>query len=216
MRLPAAPEFNGMAVNFSDARPSQATAVSSREAPASAAARDAFTTPDAAAPGETREVASAPREAADADRTEAPETPAREVDMGRNDARRMSEAEVRTLRIQERQVRRTQFVKAAVGGATVTGASYQFDIGPDGHRYIVGGDVALDVNPVEGDPRATIHKMQRVRAAAVISHTPTRNDRNATFASVRTEGSARIQLAKMVAFQSSAPRIPGRLVDESA
>lgn len=126
------------------------------------------------------------------------------------------QAEVARLRGQERDVRRHQVFKAAVGGAYVSAASYQFDIGPDGHRYIVGGESPLDLSPVENNPRATIQKMQRVRAAATLGIRPTRADRNATFVSVRTEGSARSQIARMMELRDAGTRRAGAVVDTSA
>lgn len=125
-------------------------------------------------------------------------------------------AQVQRMRVQEREVRRTQVMKAAVGGAFAGDSTYQFALGPDGRRYIVGGDVSLDVSPVENNPRATISKMQRVRAAAGVSVQRTQNDRVATFMSVRTEGSARSQLAKMVDLRGGQSSRVGVSVDVSA
>lgn len=125
-------------------------------------------------------------------------------------------AQVQRMRVQEQEVRRTQVIKAAVGGAFAGDSTYQFALGPDGHRYIVGGDVAFDVSPVENNPRATISKMRRIRAAAGVSVQTTQSDRVTTFMSVRTEGSARSQLAKMADFRSGQRSTVGGTVDESA
>ena len=125
-------------------------------------------------------------------------------------------AQVQRMRVQEQEVRRTQVIKAAVGGAFAGDSTYQFALGPDGHRYIVGGDVAFDVSPVENNPRATISKMRRIRAAAGVSVQTTQSDRVTTFMSVRTEGSARSQLAKMANFRSGQRSTVGGTVDESA
>ncbi|MGB1699858.1 MAG: putative metalloprotease CJM1_0395 family protein, partial [Nannocystaceae bacterium] len=73
-------------------------------------------------------------------------------------------AQVQRMRVQEREVRHTQVIKAAVGGTFAGNSTYHFARGPDGRRYIVGGDVSFDVSPVENNPRATISKMQRIRA----------------------------------------------------
>lgn len=148
----------------------------------------------------------------------------REVTKRRDDERARStasgservNAQVQRMRVQEREVRRTQVMKAAVGGAFAGDSTYQFALGPDGRRYIVGGDVSLDVSPVENNPRATISKMQRVRAAAGLSVQRTQNDRVATFMSVRTEGSARSQLAKMADLGGGPRSRVGVTVDVSA
>jgi hypothetical protein len=134
--------------------------------------------------------------------------------MGRGSKR--LNAQVQRMRVQEREVRRTQVMKAAVGGAFAGDSTYQFAMGPDGHRYIVGGDVSFDVSPVENNPRATISKMQRIRAAAGVSVQTTQNDRVTTFMSVRTEGTARSQLAKMADVRGGHRSSVGVTVDVSA
>jgi hypothetical protein len=63
------------------------------------------------------------------------------------------------------------------GGSLVRGgASYSFKTGPDGKRYAVGGEVHIDCSPVDGDPRATIRKAQRVQRAALAPAQPSGQD----------------------------------------
>lgn len=53
------------------------------------------------------------------------------------------------------------------GGPYTGGASYDYEVGPDGKRYAVAGEVPIDYGPVPGDPQATVEKMQTVIAAAM-------------------------------------------------
>ena len=62
------------------------------------------------------------------------------------------------------------------GGAYTGGASYDYDVGPDGKRYAVAGEVPIDYGPVPNDPQATIEKMQTVIAAAMAPADPSPKD----------------------------------------
>jgi hypothetical protein len=55
--------------------------------------------------------------------------------------------------------------------------SFTYERGPDGAQYAVGGEVSIDVGPVQGDPEATIEKMRVVRAAAMAPAQPSAQDR---------------------------------------
>lgn len=55
----------------------------------------------------------------------------------------------------------------AAGRHAVGGIHYDFQTGPDGRAYRVGGHVKIDTAPVTGDPQATVEKMRIVREAAL-------------------------------------------------
>src|SRR5579871_6985549 len=55
---------------------------------------------------------------------------------------------------------------AAAGPYAIGGPSYSYAMGPDGHRYAVGGEVSLDTSPDPSDPEATIEKAKVIQAAA--------------------------------------------------
>ena len=78
----------------------------------------------------------------------------------------------------------------AAGGNAKGGASFEYQTGPDGRRYAVGGEVQIDTSPVDGDPQATIQKMQQIRAAALAPGTPSSQDR-----AVAAQAAAAIQEA---------------------
>lgn len=65
---------------------------------------------------------------------------------------------------------------AAAGGFASGGPSYSYQTGPDGKQYAIGGEVGIDTSPVEGDPDATIVKMQQIRAAALAPADPSAQD----------------------------------------
>ncbi len=79
---------------------------------------------------------------------------------------------------------------AAAGGNASGGASFEYQTGPDGRRYAVGGEVQIDPAPVDGDPQATIQKLQQIRAAALAPGSPSSQDR-----AVAAQAAAAIQEA---------------------
>ncbi len=81
------------------------------------------------------------------------------------------------LQARDREVRSHEQAHIAAGGQYVrSGASFQYEIGPDGKRYAVAGEVSIDVSE-EKDPRATIRKMNIVRRAALAPVHPSSKDR---------------------------------------
>ncbi|RUR41213.1 putative metalloprotease CJM1_0395 family protein [Vreelandella populi] len=80
------------------------------------------------------------------------------------------------LKQTDRDVRQHEMTHQIAGGAYTGGASYEYEIGPDGKRYAVAGEVPIDYGPVPGDPQATIEKMQTVIAAAMAPADPSPKD----------------------------------------
>ena len=87
------------------------------------------------------------------------------------------QAQVEQLKDRDREVRAHEQAHAVVGGQYAGAPSYTYQTGPDNQRYAVGGEVAIDVSPVEGDPEATIDKMSIVIAAALAPAEPSPQDR---------------------------------------
>lgn len=83
------------------------------------------------------------------------------------------------LQRRDREVRIHEQQHAAVGGQYAGAPSYDYQTGPDGKQYAVGGEVQIDISPIPGDPRATIDKMQQVKAAALAPTEPSQADKAA-------------------------------------
>jgi hypothetical protein len=83
---------------------------------------------------------------------------------------------------------------AAAGGYIKGGASYTYQIGPDGKSYAIGGEVSIDMSPIPGNPRATITKMMAIRAAALSPSDPSGQDMSVAAAAAQIEADARAQL----------------------
>ena len=94
-------------------------------------------------------------------------------------------------------VRQHESSHAKIGGHHATSPRFDFEQGPDGKYYAVGGTVSIDVSPVPGDPDATIRKMKQVRAAALAPADPSAQDHVvAVEAQARLAEAMRAHLAK--------------------
>lgn len=83
---------------------------------------------------------------------------------------------------------------ASAGSYARGGPSFQYIMGPDGESYAVGGEVALDTNPISNNPQATIVKAQVVRQAALAPSDPSGADRAIAAAATQMEAQARTKL----------------------
>lgn len=86
--------------------------------------------------------------------------------------------ELRELQARDQEVRAHEQAHATVGGRYAGTPSYDYQQGPDGRRYAVGGEVQIDLAPIANDPQATIQKMQQVKAAALAPAEPSAADRS--------------------------------------
>ena len=87
------------------------------------------------------------------------------------------QAQVNKLKARDAEVRAHEQAHKAVGGQYAGAISYEYQKGPDGRSYAVGGEVPIDASEVAGDPEATIEKMRIVKAAALAPAEPSGQDR---------------------------------------
>ncbi len=99
------------------------------------------------------------------------------------------------LKSRDREVKTHEQAHIAAGGSYVLGgASYDYQTGPDGKQYAVGGSVNIDTSPVEGDPEATIAKAQVVIKAALAPAEPSGQDQKVASAARQMMSEARKEL----------------------
>lgn len=79
------------------------------------------------------------------------------------------------LEARDAEVRAHEAAHMAAGGGVAGGASFDYQIGPNGKAYAVGGEVPIDIS-AESDSKATQAKMQKVRAAALAPASPSPQD----------------------------------------
>lgn len=86
-------------------------------------------------------------------------------------------AVVQQLKARDREVRAHEQAHKNVGGQYAGAISYDYQRGPDGQNYAVGGSVPIDVS-TEPTPEETIAKMQIVIRAALAPAEPSAADRS--------------------------------------
>ena len=105
------------------------------------------------------------------------------------------QAQVKELKERDAEVRAHEAAHAATGGSFAGSPSYEYQVGPDGKRYAIGGEVKIDTAPIEGDPQATIQKLQQVQAAALAPAEPSDQDRKVAQAAAAALREAQSELA---------------------
>ena len=101
------------------------------------------------------------------------------------------------LKTRDREVRAHEAAHKAAAGSLARGAaSFEFEKGPDGRRYAVGGEVSIDTSKVSGDPQATISKARTIRAAANAPAQPSGQDRAVAAQATQMEAEARQEVAE--------------------
>ena len=95
-------------------------------------------------------------------------------------SQKLTQAELQLLqelKQTDTKVRRHEMAHIAAGGRYITsGANFTYQQGPDGKKYVIGGEVSIDTSPVPGDPQATIQKMRQVKNAALAPANPSSQD----------------------------------------
>eukprot|EP00764_Aduncisulcus_paluster_P006825 gnl/Carplike_NY0171/2261_a3050_469.p1 GENE.gnl/Carplike_NY0171/2261_a3050_469~~gnl/Carplike_NY0171/2261_a3050_469.p1 ORF type:complete len:289 (+),score=59.38 gnl/Carplike_NY0171/2261_a3050_469:372-1238(+) len=107
--------------------------------------------------------------------------------------------QIKELKARDTEVRIHEQAHATVGGQYAGSPSYEYQRGPDGTNYAVGGEVQIDVAEIKGDPKATIEKMQTVRAAALAPQEPSSADRSIAADATQKLMAAQAELASQSA-----------------
>jgi hypothetical protein len=100
------------------------------------------------------------------------------------------EEQVQRLKAVEEKVKAHESAHKAAGGALTGAVTYQYTTGPDGKRYITGGEVSISIQK-GSTPEQTISNMEQVIRAALAPADPSPQDR-----AVAGEAAAAEQQAK--------------------
>jgi hypothetical protein len=113
---------------------------------------------------------------------------------------------IRELKARDQEVRTHEQAHASVGGVHTGSPSYEFEVGPDGKKYAVAGEVSADLSPVEGDPQATITKMEQVYAAALAPAEPSAQDMKVAAQANQLKVQAQAELSALTLDESEGSR----------
>ncbi|MEE4295863.1 MAG: putative metalloprotease CJM1_0395 family protein [Wenzhouxiangella sp.] len=118
------------------------------------------------------------------------------------------QAQVRELQQRDREVRAHELAHVAAGGPYVTRpATYQYQTGPDGRRYAVGGEVTIDTS-VPSDPREALAKAQIIERAALAPVEPSQQDYRVAAKARQMAADARREIAAERLGQTDADPAP--------
>lgn len=125
--------------------------------------------------------------------------------------------EIQQLEQRDQEVRAHEQAHAAVGGQYAGSPSYDYQTGPDGKRYAVGGEVSIDIGE-ESTPEETLRKMQQVKAAALAPAEPSPQDLRVASEATRKAFEARNEISELrrEALQEAAAKTSGEAVDQNA
>ena len=102
---------------------------------------------------------------------------------------------VRELKERDREVRAHEMAhKAAAGELAPSGPYYEYETGPDGQDYAVGGHVPIRI-PASDDPQETLANAEQARRAALAPAEPSPADRAVAQEATQMAAQARAQIA---------------------
>ena len=116
------------------------------------------------------------------------------ISAGPRDPTESERQKIAELKTRDRQVRAHELAHKVAAGSYGGPVSYEYQAGPDGQRYAVGGEVAIDASAVSGDPEATIQKMQVIARAALAPAQPSAQDRSVAVQAQQAAANARREL----------------------
>lgn len=102
--------------------------------------------------------------------------------------------QIRELQKTDSQVRQHEQSHKTAGGPYAGSIRFDYTTGPDGRRYVVGGEVPIDASPIRGNPEATITKMEVVKRAALAPQDPSPQDRAVAAQADATKAQAQTEL----------------------
>ncbi|BFM09070.1 putative metalloprotease CJM1_0395 family protein [Halioxenophilus aromaticivorans] len=112
----------------------------------------------------------------------------------------LSEQELATLmqlKARDREVRAHEQAHEAVGGQYAGAASYEYERGPDGARYAIGGEVPIRLPKGEGDPDQKIRQADQVIRAALAPAEPSAQDRSVASRAMQIKTDAQTELREL-------------------
>jgi hypothetical protein len=98
------------------------------------------------------------------------------------------------LKQRDAEVRAHEQAHASLGGKYASPPQYEYERGPDGRRYAIGGEVSIDISEAS-TPEETIRKAQQVKAAALAPAEPSAQDLRVATEATQITLEARTEIA---------------------
>lgn len=122
-------------------------------------------------------------------------------------------SEIRRLINWENHVKQHEQAHMSVGGDLAGGASYSYTTGPDGKRYISGGEVSISI-PSSDKPEEMIRILERVKRAALAPADPSAQDIKTASMAASRQSAAYVQLARQRAEKANGDSEQGEPVQD--
>ena len=122
------------------------------------------------------------------------------------------EAQVRELEQTEREVIAHEAAHKAAAGEFGGAISYTYTEGPDGKRYITGGEVPIKMKQ-GATPEETLRNMQQVQAAANAPADPSGQDRSVAARAAALAAKARAQLSRQDKEEEDGEQHPSKVAE---
>ena len=113
------------------------------------------------------------------------------------------EKEIEELEERDAEVKRHEQAHFQAGGKYASTPKYEYQTGPDGKRYAVGGSVDIDMSEVPGDPQATLDKARVIKRAALAPEDPSVQDRKVAREADQMAARAQRELSEGASKQAS-------------
>lgn len=137
---------------------------------------------------------------------EATTTPKSTTDTSKQALSEQERTEVEQLQQRDQEVRTHEAAhKAAAGQYAKGGASFDYERGPDGQLYAVGGEVSIDTSKIPDNPEATLQKANQIRNAALAPAQPSTQDRAVAVEAAAMAAEAKAEIAKQGLSQGDGP-----------
>lgn len=102
---------------------------------------------------------------------------------------------IRELINREKEVIAHENAHKSVGGEFAGAMSYSYTVGPDGKRYISGGEVAINI-PASDDPEQLEKALERVKRAALAPAKPSAQDQRVAASASAKQMKIRSEISK--------------------
>ena len=101
---------------------------------------------------------------------------------------------LKELKARDAEVRAHEQAHLSAAGPYANGApKFEYQTGPDGKQYAVGGEVSIDTSPVPGNPEATARKARTIKRAALAPRDPSSQDVKVAAQAAQLEAQARLE-----------------------
>ncbi|GHB78881.1 hypothetical protein GCM10008107_30540 [Psychrosphaera saromensis] len=158
------------------------------ESAADEESNSADTSSEQAKQSDTADGESKPSESSD-------DSQAKQQESQEKEQEQVEQQQIQQLQQRDVEVKAHEQAHAAIGGSHAGTPNYEYETGPNGKKYAVGGEVSIDVSK-EATPEATIRKMQTVQAAALAPAEPSSQDRKVAAQAASNIAEAKVEAVK--------------------